>query len=225
MRLEKYIKIDSRKYLLLVFLVLLSTELLSCKKGQSFKFGGQDLFAFGAQDSCHFNRNSMGIRISWKASLPVNLLIHKSVPAIYDKDIIAAANLWNTAKGKTLINVTRDDTFTNGVTNDGHNVIFWSTDWDASNSKEQALTSTNTDLSRITDADIRINAKNFGYSTTAQSTSSSTVNLESLILHEMGHVLGLQHFDGDGVMSAYLPNGKIRLNLSSDELSELSCEY
>ncbi len=210
---------------MLIFLCLISAELFSCKKGQTFKFGGQDLFAFGAQDSCHFNRNSLGVRISWKASLPVSLVIHKSVPTIYDQDIIAAANLWNTAKGKTLINVTRDDSFANGVSNDGHNIIFWSTDWDSANAKEQALTSTNTDLSRITDSDIRINAKNFNYELTSQSAGSSAVNLESLVLHEMGHLLGLQHFEGDGVMSPYLPSGKVRLNLSTEELSELSCEY
>ena len=215
----------SKKYALIACSIFILFSNPSCKKGQAFRFGDQDLFAFGAQDSCHFNRNSVGVRISWKGSMPVNMIIHSSVPEKYDADILSAADRWNSAKGRTLITVARDNSVSNQIGNDRKNMIFWSTDWDASNSKEQARTSTNTNLSRIIDADIKINAKSFNYSVTAQSLGSSAVNLESLILHEMGHVLGLQHFDGTGVMGAYLPNAKLRFNLSSDELSELSCEY
>ncbi len=207
----------------MLFLILLATT--SCKKGQAFRFGDQDLFAFGAQDSCHFNRNSVGVRISWKGSMPVNMIIHKSVPEKYDSDIISAANRWNSAVGRTLITVTRDNSFSEGPGKDRKNIIFWSLDWDSADAKEQARTMTNTDLSRIIDADIKINAKSFNYSLTSQALASSAVNLESLVLHEMGHVLGLQHFEGSGVMSVYLAGGKLRLNLSSEELSELSCEY
>jgi hypothetical protein len=215
----------SKKYALIAYSIFILFSSLSCKKGQAFRFGDQDLFAFGAQDSCHFNRNNVGVRISWKGSMPVNMIIHSSVPAKYDVDILSAANRWNSAKGRTLITVTRDNSVSNAIGNDRKNMIFWSTDWDSSNLREQARTSTNTDLSRIMDADIKINAKSFNYSVTAQSLGSSAVNFESLILHEMGHVLGLQHFEGDGVMSPYLPAAKLRLNLSSDEISELSCEY
>ena len=199
---------------------------MSCKKGQALRIGDQDLFAFGAQDSCHFNRNSVGVRISWKGSMPVNMIIHKSVPTKYDADIISAANRWNQAKGRTLITVTRDDSLSNGPGNDRKNIIYWSTDWDSSSAQEQARTVSNTDISRIIDSDIKINAKNFAYSLSAQSTGTTAINLESLVLHEMGHVLGFQHFEGDSyVMSPALHGGKLRLNLSSDELSEISCEY
>ena len=210
-----------------IYTCLCSTllALVSCKKGQAFRIGDQDLFAFGAQDSCHFNRNALGVRISWKGSMPVNMIIHKSVPEKYDADILSAANRWNSAKGKTLITITRDNSVNESPGNDRKNIIYWATDWDQSNRAEQARTSTNTDLSRIIDSDIKINATNFNYSLTTQALSSSGVNLESLLLHEMGHVLGLQHFDSSGVMSPYLAASKVRLNLSSDELSELSCEY
>lgn len=208
-----------------ILLIFSFSALTSCKKGQALRIGDQDLFAFGAQDACHFNRNSLGVRVSWKNSVPVNMIIHKSVPEIYDTDIIAAANLWNSARGRTLITVVRDNSFAEGPGNDRKNIIFWSTDWDPTNTKEQARTITNTDLSRIIDADIKINAKSFNFSLTSQALGSSAVNLQSLVLHEMGHVLGLQHFDGTGVMAVYLAAQKIRLNLSSEELSELSCEY
>lgn len=211
---------------LLLFFAFISAFLISCKKGQALRIGDQDLFAFGAQDSCHFNRNSMGVRISWKGSLPVNMIIHSSVPAKYDADIISAAHRWNQAKGKTIINVARDNSFGEGPGNDRKNIIYWSSDWDPASAQEQARTVSNTDVSRIIDSDIKINAKNFAYSLTSQALGTTAVNLESLVLHEMGHVLGLQHFEGDTyVMSTALSGGKVRLNLSSEELSELSCEY
>jgi hypothetical protein len=196
-----------------------------CKKGQAFRFGDQDLFAFGAQDSCHFTRNNLGVRISWKGSMPVNMIIHRSVPEKYDPEIISAANRWNTAAGRTLMNVKRDNGIANEPGNDRKNIIYWSSDWDSANSKEQARTISYTDLSRIIDSDIKINAKNFSFVLTTQTSGSSAVNLESLILHEMGHVLGLQHFEGSGIMSTHLASGKLRFNFSSEELSELSCEY
>lgn len=210
-------------YFNLILLLLFATS--GCKKGQAFRFGDQDLFAFGAQDACHFTRNNLGIRISWKGSLPVNMIIHKSVPEKYDSEIISAAHRWNSALGKILINVARDNSFGEGPGNDRKNIIYWSTDWDASNSKEQARTISNTDISRIIDSDIKINAKNFSYALTTQTLGSSAVNLESLLLHEMGHVLGLQHFEGSGIMSTHLASGKLRFDFSSEELSELSCEY
>lgn len=210
-------------YFCLITLLLFTTT--ACKKGQAFRFGDQDLFAFGAQDACHFSRNNLGVRISWKGSLPVNMIIHKSVPEKYDAEIISAANRWNTATGRNMINVARDNSFSEGVGSDRKNIIFWATDWDSSSSKEQARTISNTDLSRIIDSDIKINAKNFSFALTAQTLGSSAVNLESLILHEMGHVLGLQHFEGTGIMSTHLASGKLRFDFSSEELSELSCEY
>lgn len=210
-------------FVILLFIILVATT--GCKKGQAFRFGDQDLFAFGAQDSCHFTRNNLGVRISWKGSMPVNMIIHKSVPEKYDADIISAANRWNTAKGRTLITVARDNSFPDGPGNDRKNIIYWSSDWDSSNTKEQARTVSNTDLSRIIDSDIKINAKNFAYTLTTQAASTAAVNLESLVLHEMGHVLGLQHFEGSGIMSTHLASGKLRFNFSSEELSELSCEY
>jgi hypothetical protein len=219
------VKINFRKFFTCVFLSSVLVAISGCKKGQAFRIGDQDLFAFGAQDSCHFARNSVGVRISWKGSMPVNMIIHNSVPNKYDADIISAANRWNAAIGRTLINVARDNSYSDGPGNDKKNVIYWSTTWDSSNTKEQARTSTHTDLSRIVDADIKINASSFNYSLTAQALGTSAVNLESLLLHEMGHVLGLQHFENNGVMSPYLAGGKIRFDFSNEELSELSCEY
>ena len=205
-------------------LITLSFALFSCKKGQTFKFGSQDLFAFGAQDSCHFNRNNLGIRISWKNATPVQMYIHKSVPEKYDKDIISAAEKWNSVLQKNLLNVRRDNSIENTPGRDGLNLIYWFTAWDGS-TKEQARTSTAVDLSKIIDADIKINAQNFAYSLTSQGEVSGSINLESLLIHEFGHVIGLTHFEEDGVMLAQLASAKIRIQPSDYEQKEVGCEY
>lgn len=206
--------------------LLMALLAVSCKPGDALRIGGQDIFSFGAQDGCHFNRNSYGVRISWKDATPMTMIIHKSVPREYDPAIFAAAQKWNSGKGKNLISVFRDDNWDSSGTTDKRNGIFWMTEWEETNSKEQARTSTRYDLSRIVDSDIRINAKNFVYYVDVQRLNSTNeVHLESLLVHEFGHALGLQHFNEAGVMVPTLKGGLVRTEPSSYELKELGCEY
>lgn len=206
--------------------ILVALFIFGCKPGEALRIGGQDVFSFGAQDACHFNRNSYGVRISWKDAIPTTMIIHKSVPKEFDVAIEAAANNWNSGKGRNLISVFRDDNWEGSASSDKKNGIFWMTDWDETASKEQARTSTRYDLSRIVDTDIRINAKNFVYYVDLQKMNSSNeVHLQSLLVHEFGHALGLQHFNEAGVMLPTLRGGTIRSEPSSYELKELGCEY
>lgn len=207
-------------------LLMITFFAFGCKPGQALRIGGQDIFSFGAQEACHFNRNSYGVRISWKEATPTTLIIHKSVPPEYDVAIQAAAQKWNAGKGRSLISVFRDDNWDSSASADKRNGIFWMTEWEDANSKEQARTSTRYDLSRIVDSDIRINAKNFVYYVDVQRMNSNNeVHLESLLVHEFGHALGLQHFNEAGVMVPTLKGGLVRNEPSGYELKELGCEY
>ena len=96
---------------------------------------------------------------------------------------------------------------------------------------EQARTSVYWVGDQIQEADIRINAsKANNYSVFnfywGQSSGQDAVNIEALVLHEMGHVLGLKHKEtGSSVMATYLPNHTDRVNPAQTDLDSLKCEY
>jgi predicted Zn-dependent protease len=72
---------------------------------------------------------------------------------------------------------------------------------------------------------MRINAKNFSYNM-SDDTSFTNVDLDSLLVHELGHVLGLAHNTEDGsAMHATLDEGQVRRKLGDVDLQDLKCEY
>ena len=200
-----------------------------CNKGFTLKIKDQDFLAFGNQESCNFTTTTVlsnSLRVSWKASTPANFVITASVPVEFDADIKNAAAKWNSIVGSTIITVVRDNSFSNPPGNDGVNGIYWMTAWEDTNSNQQARTAVRWDVSKIVDADVRINAKNFQFYKTGDSNSSGKVNFESLILHELGHGLGLAHIEAaDSVMQVYLPYQTLRNQPGATDRSSLKCEY
>lgn len=188
-----------------------------------------------SQDDCGFVQNVYGERISWKGQIPIKLQLHKSVPDEYAGAIQAAARSWNEAAGKTVFQVSEEKVGDGvGPTRDRRNVIYYMSTWEPDRLSEQAKTSVHWVGDQIQEADIRINAAK------VQSTSgvsqvfnfywsghgSSGVNMEALILHELGHVLGMKHKDGAGsVMATYLASNTDRTRLASADTSALQCEY
>ncbi|MNL56538.1 Matrixin [compost metagenome] len=89
---------------------------------------------------------------------------------------------------------------------------------------EQARTNLYWIGDQIQEADIRVNASK--YSFYWNGTGGGSVNIEALILHELGHVLGLKHKDNEGsVMATYLANGSDRTALAPADTTNLQCEY
>lgn len=190
------------------------------------RIGDQDIFAFGSVDACNFVQNSQGVRISWKSSVPAHFIITSSVPAKYDAAIIKAAETWNARKRMTLIEVHRDNNYPPTAANDGTNGIYFLNSWDSSETKEQGRTAIKWDISKIRDADIKINAQNFKFFLEGDTDKSGKVSIESLILHEMGHALGLKHIgDESSSMQPYLAAAVSR-NVPGDvDINSLNCEY
>lgn len=175
-------------------------------------------------NDCNFIHNNYGQRVSWHRRLPVILYIHETFPKKYLPTLQAAVDKWNTATNRkmlVLIGIANGD---NVPKRDEVSVIYWLTDWEANKSNEQARTTVYWDGNQIKETDIRVNGKNFKYSAIAP--DISIVDLESLMVHELGHVLGLKHNEAQGsVMAPALRSGEERRDPNQADLSSLECEY
>lgn len=177
-----------------------------------------------AQSDCGFLQNVYGERVSWKRDVPVTIYLDVSVPDQYVSSIVAAANTWEKTAGRKLFDIRTQKIKAGSPQKDRSNVIYWMSTWEGDRMSEQARTNLYWIGDQIQEADIRINASKYSFYITGQ--SGSGVNIEALVLHELGHVLGLKHKDSDGsVMATYLAAGADRTALAPTDTTDLQCEY
>jgi Matrixin len=196
-----------------------------------------------SQPSCGFVQNIYGERISWKQADPFKLYISSSVPEELRPPIYRAAATWNKEIGYNLIEISEENTqLEDNKSRDNKNVIYFLNEWSSDNISEQARTSVYWIGDQIQEADIRINASDFSYydqnyQNLVGSFGLKKINkevtegysFEALVLHEMGHLLGLKHQDtGDPsktVMSTKLSAYNNRVQLTKQEQDSIGCEY
>jgi uncharacterized protein (TIGR03382 family) len=97
------------------------------------------------------------------------------------------------------------------VAADGVNRIFWVTEgWPQDQRTTIALTFTfyRTDTHVITDADISNNAVYYMWTTTDSAVSQTTVDVETILFHEIGHFVGLDHSQ-DPQAAMFASNNKL----------------
>lgn len=85
-------------------------------------------------------------------------------------------------------------------------------------------TGTASEYIELIHADIILNFRDFLFSTTGESTK---YDLSSVILHEMGHLLGLGHYSGfqPSVMDPFIDRGEIKRALYSVDISAIENNY
>lgn len=180
------------------------------------------------QNSCTFVQNSDLQRVAWRRGLPIPLYIHESVPREAYPTIDNVLSYFNRrfGQGQDLFKVVaRSISKPAAVAKDGYSVIYWLDKWDAKKATEQARTTIYWAGNEIFEADLRINADNFRYSYGAE-VAEGEIDLESLLIHEIGHVLGLAHNATHGsVMNISLNEGQKRRALSGQDETNLKCEY
>lgn len=179
------------------------------------------------ENSCNFVQNGQYQRVSW-ASKQIILELDASVPAQYISSFETAIGIWNARLASTVIVLQKTGVTVSAGTARKDNVskIYWRNTWDAAKPNEQARTTVYWSGNRIYEADLQVNAMNFAYFTSAEAPSYDQVHLESLLVHELGHVLGLAHTNTSGsVMKPSLLSGYMRDELGQVDLSSLKCEY
>lgn len=181
---------------------------------------------FNPEEACNFVQSGNLQRVSWKERIPVKLLIHTSVPTEAYGAIERAVESWNRDFGREILVIEAWGVGgSNSPVQDGHNIIYWMTSWETSRANEQARTTIYWHGNQIFEADLRLNAYNYSLFT-GPGSNVSGVDLESLVLHELGHVLGLAHNDNLGsVMNISLSSGQTRRTLDAQDVESLRCEY
>jgi hypothetical protein len=174
------------------------------------------------QDACGFVQNSEGQRVSWKSSTPIPMYFDASFPTQYMAAVQDAIATWEKGIGRHVFDL-RGSLPPSQPAQDGLSVIYWLTTWDPSLPQQQANTTIYWVDNQVVEADIRVNAKNFTYSSNP---GYFDVDIESLVLHELGHTLGLKHDDAvPSVMATSLPSGYLRRSLYASDLASVKCEY
>jgi hypothetical protein len=186
-------------------------------------------------EDCGFVQNVYGQRISWKASSPIQLYVHASVPAELRPAIYRAAVSWEQSLGRKVFEVIEENSSqSSSPGRDKKNGIYFLSQWESDRKSEQGRTSVYWAGDEIQEADIRINASDFVYYDqnpqqlvrTNSNKSSAGYNFEALILHELGHFLGLKHREAGGtVMAKELGAYTDRTKLASVDSEAVQCEY
>lgn len=221
-------KPQMRRYSIKLSLIHISIFLcmISCQKNLVLGPESKTDLATQAQEDCGYIQNEFGERVSWKSNLPIRLLLDSSIPGDMIPIISSASEKWEKASGKKLFEFQQSNQSTSlKPSSDKINSVYWSKDWSENHKSQQALTILTYLGPLITEADIKINAKDYEFYTTTPQ-NSVQVNFESLIIHELGHVLGLKHMSiKPTVMWPTLAAAFLRLEISPIDIKSLKCEY
>lgn len=209
-----------RNQFLLLFLCF---GLLSCRAGLVNPVDESSVGA-AAEDDCGFVQNSYGARVAWKNKIPVTVQVDPLISDEFFKAAARAADRWNSLTGKKLIVLEKAEQHID-PNQDLITGLYWRTEWAAEKNNQQAVTTLFYKGNTINEADVKINAKDFNFYS-SEPNSNREIHMESLLVHEFGHLLGLKHsIVWPTVMWATLASNTVRDVISDKDLESLKCEY
>ena len=179
------------------------------------------------EDSCNFVQNGQLQRVSWKGQLPIEVYIHDGVPEEYYPAIQSAMGRWEAKLKRPIFKIAGVvNGQNNGGDKDGRNVIYYMPSWEADKAREQARTTIYWLGDIISEADLRLNGSGDFSFFTGSAVVDGKIDMESLVVHELGHVLGLQHNDGvPSVMATTLAGATLRRDPKQADVESVMCEY
>lgn len=195
----------------IIFLLILPLFLSSCFQKE---------ISASASD-CGIMKTSHGQEVGWQ-SFPVMYYIEEDVPEEMIAPIKEAAGIWNKELGFTavLFYPVKAKVLDKSIIQ--KNIIYWSKT-SSIVGKNQAITLSFYDnYGKLDAAPIVINSVNFKYS--FNELDENKVDMVSLMIHEFGHALGLDHSkETESVMGAVLPNAHLRQKISSLDKASVLC--
>jgi hypothetical protein len=192
-----------------------------------------------AQESCNFVQNQFGRRVHW-ARTPIRFYADASVNDQQYRVIIESMEFWNEQFDRPVFEMIGRTselpaprlTPDGRVLPDGFNGIYIADPRKFENSpyrNEQARASISFRGDFIYEADILVDSsESFFYEDENSPLAQGRIHFKSLMIHELGHVLGLDHIEeSDSVMAPILPPGfhPSRVQLSTSDFESLSCQY
>jgi len=181
------------------------------------------LFFFALPCALHaqvagFYTTENDLSLKW-AKLPVRICINKSVPKEYHKNIIEAAEAWNRNFDKKLIDVqcSSKNPLSDLDNVDDHSIFWVAKDFKRYTDKTslaRTLYAFDEKTADFIDSDVVINGETYNW-------KEVKIDLTTVLIHEMGHVLGLQHnfIFPQSVMNYYpYVGGYKKTNLESIDL-------
>lgn len=200
-------------------LILTALALSACAP-KTWRLSHDAQIALSSEKPCGFAQNSEGQRLSWKQKVPVHVYLSNDFPDEFIPAVKAAAEKWNDSLNRTLFIVEEQKLTSQNV----KNMIDWITT-SGMKSTDQGVTKIQYSKNRIYQATMKINAKSFHFYMD-EPDGSADVHLESLMIHELGHLLGLKHSDQlPTVMWPSLRGSTKRIDLSDNDVSSTRCEY
>lgn len=163
--------------------------------------------------------------VYWAQDFPIRYQVSSNFPETHYVAVSKAVEIWNTTFNTTIFELNLEDTVNmQSPKGDGRNIIYWTENWTYEKQKH-ATTFMYLHANNLVEADIAVNIDEFNMG--LPGTVTSEYDLTSILVHELGHVLGLKHEDvvAGSVMQTYILPGEVRQTLSKTDIANIQCMY